>query len=163
MAFDLKRFRKDFDLKQSDIADILGIAQSFISKVERGVESFPQAHYKTLCVKFGEDAVKKYKSEDKIIDNSIRVAGDGNVSNTGAIDGNISVSVKKEGGEESYILTDGSDEFVIPAGLPKELYQKIMQMLARIKRLEEENDQLKKDKAILQEFVTFLQHNGKKK
>lgn len=161
--FDLRRFRKDFKLKQSELQEILGIPQSFISKIENGKEPFPQMHYDKLCARFGSDAVARYKSEDKIIDNSIRVAGDSNISNTGVVDGGISISVKKEGGEESYILTDGSDEFVIPAGLPKESYQKIMQMLARIKRLEEENDQLKKDKAILQEFVTFLQHNGKKK
>lgn len=156
MSFDLKRFRKDFDLKQSDIADILGIAQSFISKVERGVESFPQAHYKTLSGKFGEEAIRKYNVDNKQVDNSINVVGDGNISNTGVVDGGISISVKK-GGEEAFILSDGADDFTIPAGLPKETYQRLVQLIARMKRVEEENEQLKKDKAILQEFVTMLQ------
>lgn len=156
MSFDLKRFRKDFDLKQSDIADILGIAQSFISKVERGVESFPQAHYKTLSGKFGEEAIKKYNVDNKQVDNSINIVGDGNISNTGVVDGGISISVKK-GGEEAFILSDGADDFTIPAGLPKETYQRLAQLIARMKRVEEENEQLKKDKAILQEFVTMLQ------
>lgn len=157
MSFDLKRFRKDFDLKQSDIADVLGIAQSFISKVERGVESFPPAHYKTLCEKYGEDAVKRYNVKNKEIDNSINVIGDGNISNTGVVDGGISISVKKGGSDEAFILSDGSDDFTIPAGLPNETYQRLVQLITRMKRVEEENEQLKKDKAILQEFVTMLQ------
>lgn len=157
--FDLKRFRKDFKLKQSELQEILGIPQSFISKIENGKEPFPQIHYDKLCDRFGGSAVKKYKTDDEKI-NSINIVGDGNVSNIGVVDGGVSVSVKK-GGDESFILSDGVNDFVIPAGLPKETYQKLIQIIARMKRIEDENEQLKKDKAILQEFVTFLQGKGK--
>ena len=36
--------------------------------------------------------------------------------------------------------------------------QEYQVLIDRIKKLEEENEQLKKDKAILQEFITFLQN-----
>lgn len=58
--FDLKKFRRDFKLKQSDLQDILGITQGFISRVETGKEALPAIHYRTLCEKFGEAAVDKY-------------------------------------------------------------------------------------------------------
>ena len=35
--FDLKRFRKDKNLTQKDMADILSCGQAFISNVEKGI------------------------------------------------------------------------------------------------------------------------------
>lgn len=128
MNFDLKRFRKDFVLKQSDVADILGISQNFISKIETGKESFPNSHYETLKEKYGEEALKDYVSEKTPSSAHQIVLGDGNITNAGTISGGINLSADQE--------------------------NKILKK--RIKELEEENEQLKKDKAILQEFVTFL-------
>lgn len=67
MNFDLKKFRKDFGLKQSDVADIFGISQNFISKIETGKESFPSIHYETLKSKFGEDRIKSYILSESIV------------------------------------------------------------------------------------------------
>lgn len=153
--FDLKRFRNDFKLKQSDLEEILGVNQSFISKIENGKESFPDVHYKTLCERFGEDAMKKYKTVDKEIDNSISVIGDGNVSNTGTISGNMdsgnnkrlfNLYIKDSIGREIKDINELSVNEVLDS------------LVFTIEKQKEEIEQLKKDKAILQEFVTFLQN-----
>lgn len=60
MDFELKKFRQDFKLTQSDLQDILGVTQGFISRVENKKESFPEAYYDKLVIKFGEDSVKEY-------------------------------------------------------------------------------------------------------
>lgn len=61
---------------------------------------------------------------------NVTITGDGNISNTGIVEGGFTV--------------DGN--------------QDIRQLKARIKELENEVKELKNDKAILQEFVTFLQN-----
>lgn len=116
------------------------------SSLNRISNRYPQLNIEWLMTGKGE----------MINPGSINIVGDGNISNTGVVDGGISISVRK-GGDESFILSDGADDFAIPAGLPKETYQRLVQLIARMKRVEEENEQLKKDKAILQEFVTMLQ------
>lgn len=58
------------------------------------------------------------------------IVGDGNITNTGVISGNVSLSADQE--------------------------NKILKK--RINELEEEVNELKNDKSILQEFVTFLQN-----
>lgn len=40
--FDLKSFRKHNCLSQAELADFLGVGQSFISKVEKGVNPLPK-------------------------------------------------------------------------------------------------------------------------
>ena len=62
--------------------------------------------------------------------NSINIKGDSNITNTGNTGANVIISSSEE----------------------------LLTLKKRIKQLEEENEQLKKDKAILQEFVTFLQN-----
>ncbi|MBF0577702.1 helix-turn-helix domain-containing protein [Dysgonomonas sp. GY617] len=158
--FDLKRFRKDNNLKQSDLQEMLGVAQSFISKVENGKEAFPPLHYKTLKEKYGEDIVKKYKIEDRKFNNRLDIIGDGNIANAGNIGGDAIFSIKKEG-NDSFVLSFEDEDFVIPEGLPSSVHQKIIQIIARTNRIQEENEQLKKDKTILQEFITMLQSKNK--
>ena len=41
--FDLKRFRKANKLSQLELANILGVTQSFISKVEKGIAPLPDS------------------------------------------------------------------------------------------------------------------------
>lgn len=51
--FDLKQFRKDKNLTQKDIADLLGINQVFISRVEKGEKQLSQEKLVILQSKFG--------------------------------------------------------------------------------------------------------------
>lgn len=60
MDFNLKNFRKDFNLKQLELQEILGVTQGFISRVENKKESFPETYYEKLAIKYGEIAIKKY-------------------------------------------------------------------------------------------------------
>ena len=51
--FDLKRFRKDKNLTQKDMADILSCGQAFISHVEKGIKDLPQDKRNILEERFG--------------------------------------------------------------------------------------------------------------
>lgn len=51
--FDLKRFRKDNNLTQNEIADILSCGQAFISHVEKGIKDLPQDKRLILEERFG--------------------------------------------------------------------------------------------------------------
>ena len=44
----IRDLREDHDLKQKDIADILGIAQTVYSRYERGFQTIPLEHLITL-------------------------------------------------------------------------------------------------------------------
>lgn len=140
MIFDLKRFRKDFDLKQSDLADILGIAQSFISKVERGVDAFPNPHYETLKKKYGEEALKDYVSEKASTSTHQMVVGDGNITNTGVIGGGIST------------MDDGEllDRVI-------QLEKEVIRLNGEVSKRDETIKGLKNELAIRIEMITFLQ------
>lgn len=71
----------------------------------------------------------KYEILRNVLNTSnINITGDNNIANTGVV------------------------------GEPEQIYGNPDFLRKRIKEVEEENAQLKKDKAILQEFVTFLQN-----
>lgn len=58
--FKLKDFRIANDLKQSDLQDVLGCKQSFISRVENGREAFPANFIQKLIEVYGNDKVVPY-------------------------------------------------------------------------------------------------------
>lgn len=60
----LKQLMFDKGLKQSDIASILDISQSLVSKVIRGERGIPEHYIDTLIAHFGEDVIKKYTVPD---------------------------------------------------------------------------------------------------
>ena len=62
--FKLKDFRVANSLKQSDLQDILGCKQSFISRVENGREALPPNFLKKLVEVYGEDAVMPFNESD---------------------------------------------------------------------------------------------------
>lgn len=74
MQFDLKSFRTDLDLKQTDIQKILGITQGFVSKIENGKESFPSEYVDILSKKYSYDVVKKYIIDESKTSSRIRVS-----------------------------------------------------------------------------------------
>ena len=49
----LRDLREDKDLKQSDIAKILGIQQTVYSRYERGFQNIPMEHLLTLADFYG--------------------------------------------------------------------------------------------------------------
>ncbi len=60
----LKQLMFDKGLKQSDIASILDISQSLVSKVIRGERGIPEYYIDALIAHFGEDVIKKYTVPD---------------------------------------------------------------------------------------------------
>lgn len=45
----IRELREDKDLKQSDIAQVLGTTQQVYSRYENGVNELPIRHLRTLC------------------------------------------------------------------------------------------------------------------
>lgn len=60
---DLKSFRRDKNLTQKDIADLLGVTQVFISRVEKGEKQIPQEKLVILQSKYGY--ITDYLIEEK--------------------------------------------------------------------------------------------------
>lgn len=52
----IKKLREDNDLKQKDIAKILGIDQQYYSHYERGINELPIRHLTKLCIYYGVSA-----------------------------------------------------------------------------------------------------------
>lgn len=169
MEFDLKGFRKYYKLKQSELADILSIGQSFISEIENGKVPFPEVHYNTLKEKYGETALKKYISGRT---GSITIQGDGNISNTGAM-GDVSTG-KQESLLDLFIpgelnITDikdlSFDQFrdVLVQTLKKmkeakeELEKNVIKLEGDIATRDAIIAGLKNELAIRIEMITFLQ------
>jgi len=53
-SFDLKRFRKEKNLTQVDVADMFSCKQNFISNIEAGLKPIPPDKLKILQSKFGD-------------------------------------------------------------------------------------------------------------
>lgn len=52
----LRELREDNDLKQSDIAHLLGTTQQVYSRYENGINEMPVRHLVTLCRFYGVSA-----------------------------------------------------------------------------------------------------------
>ena len=74
----IKKLRNDLGLSQSEIADILGITQGFVSRIENGRDMFPSEHLPKLKELYGEK-VDKYMvvNQKNIIGDNI--AGNKNI------------------------------------------------------------------------------------
>ena len=112
---DVKKLRAALDISQKELAEKIGVSTRTVANYEAG----------------GVIPANKQLMIDSMLKNAhnVTITGDGNIANTGLIEGVANV---------------GSN-------------QEIRQLKARIKELENEVKELKNDKAILQEFVTFLQ------
>lgn len=58
--FDLKGFRKAFNLTQKEIAEILGCGQANISGIEKNNRDLEESQKEKLIERFGEDSVIKF-------------------------------------------------------------------------------------------------------
>lgn len=61
--FDSKRFRYDFELTQADLAEIIGLTQSNVSRLEVNGLSLSKSQVDKLNEKFSETVVNKYMTE----------------------------------------------------------------------------------------------------
>ena len=52
----LRELREDNDLKQSQIAAVLGTTQQVYSRYENGINELPVRHLRTLCENYGVSA-----------------------------------------------------------------------------------------------------------
>ena len=64
---DLKRFREEKKISQSEICDILGIAQPYLSAIENGKRPLNKKKIDLLYKQFG-DEILKYKQPDIILE-----------------------------------------------------------------------------------------------
>lgn len=128
-----------------------GLANGFLDKVgnklnrstiEKISKSFPYLNIDYLVSGKGE----------MIKTGAINITGDGNIANTGIVEGGIK---KGSGGFLLDALKEEGLDGEMSNYTPKQVVEALV---SKLKKLEEENEQLKKDKAILQEFVTFLQN-----
>lgn len=63
---DFKRFRRDFDLSQSDLAKMFDCGQSNISQMESGVRQLTGTNIRILIEKYGFDVISKYAEPDEL-------------------------------------------------------------------------------------------------
>lgn len=69
--FDLKLFRKNKKISQTNLADMLGVGQSFISQIESGKDPMPEAFIAKLSEIYPTDNIRDYiREEDAVSDNN---------------------------------------------------------------------------------------------
>lgn len=63
---DLKRFRKENNIKQQEICDVLGVKQPYVSAIERGTRPLNEEQFRLLYNRFG-DIIVPYKTTERPI------------------------------------------------------------------------------------------------
>lgn len=62
--FKLYEFRKAHEMYQADLADIIGLTQSAISRMEKEGADLSKAQYQKLYERFGQEDVDAFRVED---------------------------------------------------------------------------------------------------
>lgn len=136
----IREKREKLGLTQSELAAIIGVSLRTIQNYEKdGV--IPSSKYEIL--------------RNVLNTGNINITGSGNIANTGVIKSGI------EQGSHGFLfnlLKEEGLESEMSNYTPKKVFETLV---SKLKKLEEENEQLKKDKVILQEFVTLLQNQKK--
>lgn len=133
----IRKKREELGLTQSELAALIGVSLRTIQNYEKdGV--IPSSKYEIL--------------RNVLNTGNVNITGDGNIANTGIVEGGIK---KGSGGFLLDALKEEGLDGEMSNYTPKQVVEALV---SKLKKLEEENEQLKKDKAILQEFVTFLQN-----
>ncbi|MFV0289582.1 MAG: helix-turn-helix transcriptional regulator [Mangrovibacterium sp.] len=60
-TIDLKRLRKDFNLTQKELAEVLEVQQPFLSRIENGLDTIPRAFFDKLKQNFGLSDLSNYE------------------------------------------------------------------------------------------------------
>ena len=118
-----KQLMFDKGLNQSDLAQILGISQSLVSKIIRGERGVPEYYIENLTSHFGADVISHYTVSDE-------VAGLFNTAQSRQVEATI---IPAEVVEE--VRAEVISEAVVPI-VPKEIAQKVN---TNIKEYIEEN------------------------
>lgn len=63
---DLQRFRKEKNIKQTEIAEVLGVKQPYISAIERGARPLNEEQFRLLYNRYG-DILVPYKTTERPI------------------------------------------------------------------------------------------------
>lgn len=61
-AYNLKRFRTDNNLKQSELADILGVKQAYVSEIEKGRKPLSKDAEEILSMRFSD--FQSYRTDE---------------------------------------------------------------------------------------------------
>lgn len=131
-----------------------GLSNGFVDKVGSTIRSKSLDKIREKYPHFNIDWLLTGEGE-MIITGDITIKGDNNISNTGIIGGNIdsgnnkrlfNLRIRDSIGREIKDISELSVNEVLDS------------LVFTIEKQKEEIEQLKKDKAILQEFVTFLQN-----
>jgi len=127
MKFRLKDFRQAHGLFQSDMADLLGLTQSTVSRAELkegGIElTYPQRM--TLFEKYGEEEVSSFFIEEE---KEINIINNGNVNDDGFQNNGV---IKND----RLILKIVNEQSGTIASLTKKLTEQTDRMLAILEKL----------------------------
>ncbi|MEZ3440370.1 helix-turn-helix domain-containing protein [Alistipes sp.] len=63
---DLQRFRKENKIKQSEICEVLGVKQPYVSAIESGVRPLNESQFRLLYNRYG-DILLPYKTTERPI------------------------------------------------------------------------------------------------
>ena len=128
MIFDLKKFRKDYELKQLDVAKLFNCGQPNISAIEKDGKLLEDYQYKILCEKFEKNKVDEYFASEKLPQNvnRIRDTAHSNTLNT----------------------PEANTALYSNITLPLERYE---ELIRENERLKIENESLKKEKGSVHE------------
>lgn len=138
-VIDIAAFRKAKKIKQSKMAEILGINQSQISEIERGIRPVSTKYEEILIEQFGKDVCDNFRvaSQDN---RRLSIKGDANVSGNGSIqDSDKSISIA--GTDESNLRQELEDCRAELAKAKKDLEQankRIDKLLTIIENLSKE-------------------------
>ena len=66
ISMDYKRFRHDYKMSQTELADILGCKQSNISSIESSTKPASQLNIRLLIEKYGYDVISKYATPEEM-------------------------------------------------------------------------------------------------
>lgn len=120
--FKYKEFRRAHSLFQSQLAEIMGVTQSNVSRYETESIEPTMEQYKKLCEKFGKEDVDAFMVEGANVVASNNVNGSGVQNNGVLVDGGLIEIVKS--------LTDTLSEHVKKQDVMAEQMMALLQKLA---------------------------------
>lgn len=91
---DIKRFRKEQNVSQSELCEVLNVKQPYISAIENGKRPLSEEKLSLLYKRYG-DIIMTYKTTERpiIIANQINASGEGEMQNADAnFNGNSDIS-----------------------------------------------------------------------
>lgn len=92
--FKYKEFRRAHSLFQSQLAEIIGMNQSNVSRYEtEGIDPTPE-QYRKLCERFGKEDVDAFMVDESKVVATNNVNGSGLQNNGGLVDGGLIEIVK---------------------------------------------------------------------